>query len=48
VFRNKQDEYGMVTRNKARHVAKGYTQVTCLVFDETFSHVASLESIVCY
>jgi hypothetical protein len=45
VFRNKQDEYGVVTRNKARLVAKGYSQVECLDFDETFAPVARLESI---
>jgi hypothetical protein len=28
VFRNKQDEHGVVTRNKARLVEKGYAQVT--------------------
>jgi hypothetical protein len=27
VFRNKQDEHGVVTRNKAQLVAKGYSQV---------------------
>ena len=27
VFRNKQDENGMVTRNKARLVAQGFTQI---------------------
>ena len=27
VFRNKQDENGMVIRNKARLVAQGFTQV---------------------
>ena len=27
VFRNKQDENGMVTRNNARLVAQGFTQV---------------------
>jgi hypothetical protein len=26
VFRNKQDEHGVVTRNKAQLVAKGYSQ----------------------
>jgi hypothetical protein len=45
VFRNKQDEHGVVTRNKARHVAKGYTQVESLDFDETYAPVARLESI---
>jgi hypothetical protein len=30
VFRNKQDEYGVVTRNKERLVTNGYAQVTGL------------------
>jgi hypothetical protein len=45
VFRNKQDEHGVVTRNKARHIAKGYLQVKGLDFDETFAPVARLETI---
>jgi hypothetical protein len=45
VFRNKQDEHGVVTRNKARLVAKDYAQVTGLDFEETFAPVARLESI---
>jgi hypothetical protein len=45
VFRNKQDEHGVVIRNKARLVTKGYSQVKDLDFDETFSPVARLESI---
>jgi hypothetical protein len=45
VFRNKQDEHGVVTRNKARHVAKGYSQVEGLDFDETYAPVARFESI---
>jgi hypothetical protein len=45
VFRNKQDEHGVVTINKARLVAKGYAQVTGLDFEETFAPVARLESI---
>ena len=45
VFRNKQDEHNVVTRIKARHVAKGYAQVACLDFGETFALVARLESI---
>jgi hypothetical protein len=45
VFRNKQDEHGVVTRNKVRLVAKGYSQVEGLDFDETYAHVARLESI---
>jgi hypothetical protein len=45
VFRNKQDEYGVVTRNKVGLVTKGYSQVEGLKFDETFAPVARLESI---
>jgi hypothetical protein len=42
---NKQDEHGVVTRNKARLVVKGYSQVVGLDFNETFAPVARLESI---
>jgi hypothetical protein len=45
VFRNKQDEHGVVTRNKARLVAQGFTQVEGLDFGETYVPVARLESI---
>jgi hypothetical protein len=45
VFRNKQDEHGVVTRNKARLIAKGYSQVEGLDFDETYAPIARLESI---
>jgi hypothetical protein len=45
VFHNKQDEHGVVTRNKAQLVAKGYAQVAGLDFEETFAPVARLESI---
>jgi hypothetical protein len=45
VFRYKQDEHGVVTRNKVRLMAKGYSQVKDLYFDETFVPVARLESI---
>jgi hypothetical protein len=45
VFHNKQDEHNVVTRNKAQLVAKGYAQVAGLDFEETFAHVARLESI---
>jgi hypothetical protein len=45
VFCNKQDEYEVVTRNKARLVAKDYAQVAGLDFEETFAPVARLESI---
>jgi hypothetical protein len=45
VFRNKQNEHGVVTRNKAQLVAKSYAQVAGLDFEETFAPVARLESI---
>jgi hypothetical protein len=45
VFRNKQDEHGVVKRNKAWLVTKGYSQGEGLDFDETYALVARLESI---
>jgi hypothetical protein len=45
VFRNKQDEFGIVIRNKARLLDQGYTQVEGLDFGETYEPVATLETI---
>jgi hypothetical protein len=45
VFCNKQDEHGVVTRNKERLVPKGYSQVEGLDFDKTLALVTRLESI---
>jgi hypothetical protein len=45
VFRNKQDDQGIVVRNKARLVAKEVSQVEGLDFGETFAPVARLEAI---
>ena len=45
IFKNKTDESGNVTKNKARLVAQGYAQVECVDFDETFAPVARLEAI---
>ena len=45
VFRNELDEEGIVTRNKAILVAKGFSQVEGIDYDETFASVARLEAI---
>jgi hypothetical protein len=45
VFRNKQDQDGIVVRNKATLVAQGYTQVEAIDFGETYTPVARLEAI---
>jgi len=45
IYKNKSDENGIVTRNKARLVAHGYTQIEGLYYDDTFAPVSRLESI---
>ncbi|GJV02209.1 retrovirus-related pol polyprotein from transposon TNT 1-94 [Tanacetum coccineum] len=45
VFRNKLNENGIVSRNKARLVAQGYNQQEGIDYDETYAPVARLESI---
>ncbi|GJW94164.1 retrovirus-related pol polyprotein from transposon TNT 1-94 [Tanacetum coccineum] len=45
IFRNKLDENGVVSRNKARLVAQGYNQQEGIDYDETYAPVARLESI---
>jgi hypothetical protein len=45
VFRNKQDQDGIVARNKARLVAQGYTQVEGLDFRETYALVSRVKAI---
>ncbi|GKB00137.1 retrovirus-related pol polyprotein from transposon TNT 1-94 [Tanacetum coccineum] len=45
VFKNKLDENGIVSRNKARLVAQGYNQQEGIEYDETYALVARLESI---
>ncbi|GJY69988.1 retrovirus-related pol polyprotein from transposon TNT 1-94 [Tanacetum coccineum] len=45
VFKNKLDENGVVSRNKARLVAQGYNQQEGIDFDETYASVARLEFI---
>jgi hypothetical protein len=45
VFRNKLNEDGQVTRNKARLVCKGYAQIEGIDFEETYAPVARMEAI---
>jgi hypothetical protein len=45
VFRNKLNEDGQVTRNKARLVYKGYAQIEGIDFEETYDPVARIEAI---
>ncbi|GJZ63581.1 retrovirus-related pol polyprotein from transposon TNT 1-94 [Tanacetum coccineum] len=45
VFKNKKDEHGIITMNKARLVAQGYSQEDGIDYDETFTLVAKMEAI---
>ncbi|GKA45101.1 retrovirus-related pol polyprotein from transposon TNT 1-94 [Tanacetum coccineum] len=45
VYRNKFDENGIVSKNKARLIAQGYNQQECIDYDETYAPVARLDSI---
>jgi hypothetical protein len=45
VFRNKQDDQGVIVQNKTRLVAQGFSQVEGFYFGETFAPVARLEAI---
>nr|GEU94673.1 hypothetical protein [Tanacetum cinerariifolium] len=45
VFKNKNDERGIVVRNKARLVAQGHTQEEGIDYEEVFAPVARIEAI---
>ncbi|GKF58195.1 putative ribonuclease H-like domain-containing protein, partial [Tanacetum coccineum] len=44
VYRNKQDERGVMVRNKVRLVAQGHRQEKGIDYDEVFAHVAMIEA----
>lgn len=41
IFRNKMDENGVITKNKARLVAKLYSQVEGITYDETYCNTSN-------
>src|SRR3954451_23934667 len=45
IFKNKQNEHGIVVRNKARLVPQGFSKIEGIDFEETYAPVARLESI---
>jgi len=45
VFKNKLDEFGIVTRNKVRLVVQGYIQEEGIDYEKTFAPVARIEAI---
>ena len=45
VFRNKLDENGEITRNKAKLVCKGYAQEEGLDYGKTFALVVRMEGV---
>ena len=45
VFKNKQDENGIIIRNKPRLVAQGFAQIEGMDYEDTFASVARLEAI---
>ena len=44
IFKNKQDEHGIIVRNKARLVAQRFSQIEGIDYGETYAPVARLES----
>jgi hypothetical protein len=45
VFKLKRDEAGAIVKHKARLVARGFMQRKGIDFDDTFAHVAQMESV---
>jgi len=45
IYRNKMDEHGVITKNKARLVAKAYNQEEGIDYDETYAPMARLQVV---
>jgi hypothetical protein len=45
VLKNKQDENGVITRNKARLVAQWFGQIEGMDYEDIFAPIARLEAI---
>jgi len=45
VFKNKLDEQGIIVRNKAKLVAKGYNQEEGIDYGESYAPVVTLEAV---
>jgi hypothetical protein len=46
VYRTKREKYGQVSRYKTRLVAKGFQRIHGIDYDETFSPLAKMDSIL--
>lgn len=45
LYKRKEDENSVISIHKSKMVAQGYTQIERINIDQTFAHVAHLESI---
>ena len=45
IFKNKKDENGIIVRNTARLIAKGYRRQEGIDYDQIFAPIARIEAI---